>query len=67
VVFFASYDGTQIGHRVLGDGPPLICLPGGPGRAAEYLGDLLVQPGAAHFPWIDDPAAFATAVRSFLG
>ena len=37
---FASYDGTQIGYRVLGDGPPLVCLPGGPGRSAEYLGDL---------------------------
>jgi len=37
---FASYDGTEIGYRVLGEGPPLVCLPGGPGRAAEYLGDL---------------------------
>jgi proline iminopeptidase len=37
---FASYDGTEIGYRTLGDGPPLVCLPGGPGRAAEYLGDL---------------------------
>lgn len=37
---FASYDGTEIAYRVLGDGPPLVCLPGGPGRAAEYLGDL---------------------------
>jgi proline iminopeptidase len=37
---FVSYDGTEIGYRVLGDGPPLVCLPGGPGRAAEYLGDL---------------------------
>jgi pimeloyl-ACP methyl ester carboxylesterase len=37
---FASYDGTEIGYRVHGDGPPLACLPGGPGRAAEYLGDL---------------------------
>lgn len=37
---FASYDGTQIGYRVLGAGPPLVCLPGGPGRAGEYLGDL---------------------------
>jgi len=37
---FASYDGTEIGYRVVGDGPPLVCLPGGPGRAAEYLGDL---------------------------
>jgi pimeloyl-ACP methyl ester carboxylesterase len=40
VPVFASYDGTEIGYRVLGDGPPLVCLPGGPGRAAEYLGDL---------------------------
>jgi pimeloyl-ACP methyl ester carboxylesterase len=117
---FASYDGTEIGYRLLGDGPPLVCLPGGPGRAAEYLGDLgglaasrqlvlldprgvgssadppvllyagevdpmvtpaavreaaplfndatvVVQPGAAHFPWIDDPAAFVAAINAFLG
>jgi len=38
--FFVSYDGTEIGYRVLGDGAPLVCLPGGPGRSAEYLGDL---------------------------
>src|SRR5215472_7647315 len=37
---FASYDGTQVGYRVLGAGPPLVCLPGGPGRASEYFGDL---------------------------
>jgi proline iminopeptidase len=37
---FASYDGTQIGYHLVGDGPPLVCLPGGPGRATEYLGDL---------------------------
>jgi proline iminopeptidase len=37
---FASYDGTQIGYCVRGAGPPLVCLPGGPGRAVGYLGDL---------------------------
>src|SRR5437016_12351317 len=37
---FASYDGTELGYRAVGEGPPLVCLPGGPGRAAEYLGDL---------------------------
>ena len=37
---FASYDGTKIGYRVLGEGPPVVCLPGGPGRTAEYFGDL---------------------------
>jgi pimeloyl-ACP methyl ester carboxylesterase len=40
MAMFRSYDGTQIGYRVLGAGPPLVCLPGGPGRASEYLGDL---------------------------
>ncbi|WP_030948001.1 alpha/beta fold hydrolase [Streptomyces sp. NRRL S-646] len=38
--FFTSYDGTTLAFRTLGGGPPLLCLPGGPGRAAEYLGDL---------------------------
>ncbi|MER5636516.1 alpha/beta hydrolase [Kitasatospora sp. NPDC002227] len=38
--FFTAYDGTALAFRTLGDGPPLLCLPGGPGRAAEYLGDL---------------------------
>ncbi|MEV6978610.1 alpha/beta hydrolase [Kitasatospora sp. NPDC093806] len=38
--FFTSYDGTTLAFRTVGDGPPLLCLPGGPGRAAEYLGDL---------------------------
>lgn len=37
---FASYDGTKIGYRVLGAGAPVVCLPGGPGRASEYFGDL---------------------------
>jgi pimeloyl-ACP methyl ester carboxylesterase len=40
MVRFASHDGTQIGYRILGDGPPLVCLPGGPGRTCEYFGDL---------------------------
>ncbi len=37
---FKSYDGTEISYRTLGDGPPLVCLHGGPGRAAEYLRNL---------------------------
>ena len=37
---FTSYDGTELAFHVAGDGPILVCLPGGPGRAAEYLGDL---------------------------
>ena len=34
---FASYDGTEIGYRVLGDGAPLVCLPGGPGPGIEVI------------------------------
>ncbi|WP_456244729.1 alpha/beta fold hydrolase [Longispora urticae] len=28
--------------------------------------DVVVLPGAGHFPWVDDPAAFATTVSAFL-
>jgi pimeloyl-ACP methyl ester carboxylesterase len=37
---FRSWDGTELAYRVVGSGPPLICIPGGPGQAVEYLGDL---------------------------
>ena len=37
---FASYDGTTLAYTQVGEGPPLLCLPGGPGRAAAYLEDL---------------------------
>jgi proline iminopeptidase len=40
VTDFVSYDGTKIAYRLLGAGRPLVCLPGGPARASEYLGDL---------------------------
>jgi pimeloyl-ACP methyl ester carboxylesterase len=37
---FVSYDAARIGFRVLGEGRPVVCLPGGPGRGGEYFGDL---------------------------
>ncbi|MER5466072.1 alpha/beta hydrolase [Streptomyces sp. NPDC002668] len=37
---FSTHDGTQLAYRMFGDGPPLICLPGGPMQASVYLGDL---------------------------
>jgi pimeloyl-ACP methyl ester carboxylesterase len=40
VPFFTSYDGTKLSYAEVGTGPPLLCLPGGPGRAAAYLEDL---------------------------
>jgi len=38
-------------------------------EAVPLFGDatVVVQPGAAHFPWVDGPAAFAAAIGSFLG
>jgi pimeloyl-ACP methyl ester carboxylesterase len=57
---------------------PVLLLAGGydvalpPDRAAEYAGlfpraELVVQPGAGHFPWLDDPAWFVQSVAGFLG
>lgn len=33
-------DGTRLAVHPLGDGPALLCVPGGPGRASAYLEDL---------------------------
>ena len=33
-------DGCRLAVHSVGDGPALLCVPGGPGRAAEYLEDL---------------------------
>lgn len=33
-------DGESLAVHVLGSGPPVICMPGGPGRASVYLEDL---------------------------
>jgi pimeloyl-ACP methyl ester carboxylesterase len=38
--WFESHDGTRLAYRVTGSGPVLVCLPGGPGQASDYLGDL---------------------------
>jgi proline iminopeptidase len=37
---FHAPDGTELAYHELGDGEPLLCLPGGPMRASAYLGDL---------------------------
>ncbi|MFE7838659.1 alpha/beta fold hydrolase [Streptomyces sp. NPDC057474] len=37
---FRAPDGTLLAYRTFGDGPPLVCLPGGPMRASAYLGEL---------------------------
>lgn len=37
---FSAYDGTTLAYHMVGEGEPLICLPGGAMRASAYLGDL---------------------------
>ncbi|WP_329332653.1 alpha/beta hydrolase [Streptomyces sp. NBC_00663] len=37
---FSAPDGTALAYHATGDGPPLVCLPGGPMQASAYLGDL---------------------------
>jgi pimeloyl-ACP methyl ester carboxylesterase len=37
---FRSWDGTELAYGAVGSGPPLVCIPGGPGQAVEYLGEL---------------------------
>lgn len=73
---FSARDGTRLAYHVRGGGPPLLCLPGGPMRDSVYLAAelaalfpaarLVVQPGAGHYPWLDDPAWFSAAVTDFF-
>lgn len=37
---FPALDGTELAYSVQGDGAPLVCVPGGPMRASDYLGTL---------------------------
>lgn len=39
-MFLTAHDGTRLAYRVLGDGPTVICLPGGPMSDSRYLGKL---------------------------
>jgi pimeloyl-ACP methyl ester carboxylesterase len=50
-----------------GDLDPMV-TPAMVRAAAPLFSDatVAVQPGAAHFPWVDGPAAFAAAVGPFL-
>ena len=37
---FDGADGTRLAYHQAGEGPPLICVPGGPMQASAYLDDL---------------------------
>lgn len=69
-MIFASYDRARLSVELVGEGPTIICLPGGPGRAAAYLEDLgglagsrrlalLDGRGSGRSPFPDDPATLA--------
>ncbi|WP_033213583.1 alpha/beta fold hydrolase [Kitasatospora phosalacinea] len=40
MTIFHGYDGTALHYERLGDGAPLVAIPGGPGMDARYLGTL---------------------------
>ncbi len=58
---FASHDGITLAYRVVGSGPMLLCVPGGPGRASEYLGDLGGLAGARSLVQLDMRGTGASA------
>jgi pimeloyl-ACP methyl ester carboxylesterase len=69
---FAADDGTLLAYREEGSGPPLICHPGGPGRASDYFEDLagltahrtlilLDQRGTGRSAIPEDPRSFNPA------
>jgi hypothetical protein len=55
---FASYDGLRLSYTRQGRGQPLVCV--------FTAGEIVVQPAASHFPWLDDPARFTAALAAFL-
>ncbi|WP_042800472.1 alpha/beta hydrolase [Streptomyces sp. C] len=72
-----AFDPDATRAALAGLAAPVLLLAGGsdlaaPPRAmAAYAAlfpnaELSVQPGAGHFPWLDDPAAFSGAVAAFL-
>jgi proline iminopeptidase len=44
---FSAPDGARLSYSLLGEGPDLVCVPGGPMRASVYLGDLGGLPARA--------------------
>ncbi|MET9229529.1 alpha/beta hydrolase [Lentzea sp. NPDC003310] len=70
----ATFDPAKVREKVRKLDVPTLLVAGEldvslpPDRAREYAdlfprATLVVQPGAAHFPWVDDPGAFAATVQ----
>ncbi|MBN6051899.1 alpha/beta hydrolase, partial [Nonomuraea sp. RK-328] len=73
--FYAGYTPSPL--RLDRVSAPVLALAGeldlwptaeGTAQAVSLFGDarLQVQPGAGHYPWLDDPSAFTAVVESFL-
>jgi pimeloyl-ACP methyl ester carboxylesterase len=69
-----AFDPQQVREKLKNLDVPTVLIAGEvdvalpPRRAQEYAdlfprARLVVQPGAGHFPWVDDPEAFAAAVQ----
>jgi proline iminopeptidase len=76
-VFAEGYDPAATGPALNGLDVPVLVLGGGvdlgnpPGHMREVAavfprGELLVQDGAGHFPWFDDPELFLELVAPFV-
>ncbi|HEX4288515.1 MAG TPA: alpha/beta hydrolase [Trebonia sp.] len=72
-----AFDPAAARAGLTGLGSPVLVIGGGldlqrpPAVTAEYAAlfpaaRLIVQPGAGHFPWLDDPGQFVSAVTEFL-
>lgn len=59
---FKSWDGTRLSFRVVGSGPPLVCIPGGPGQAVEYLGELRGLSGRRRLILLDNRGTGASSI-----
>jgi pimeloyl-ACP methyl ester carboxylesterase len=75
--YYRGYDPAPTRTGLAGLDLPVLLIAGEfdvalpPKRAAEYVAlfpraELVVQAGAGHSPWLDDPTAFSAAVRHFL-
>jgi proline iminopeptidase len=73
-----AYDPAATRAALAAFEPPVLLLAGEvdlnsvPGVVAEFAGlfpnaEFVVQPGAGHFPWLDDAGRFVTATATFLG
>ncbi len=73
-----AFDPAEVRSGVAGLAVPVLLLAGEydvalpPERATEYAGlfpraTLAVQPGAGHYPWLDDPDWFSSIVVGFMG